>query len=53
MPTTNFADGITPILASWLNDVDAAVFEKLPNVTTISAAAASVLEETKIGRAHV
>lgn len=48
MPTTNFADGITPILASWLNDVDAAVFEKLPNVTTISAAAASVLEETTV-----
>ena len=26
MPTTNFSDGVTPINASWLNDVDAVVF---------------------------
>ena len=28
MSTTNFEDGRTPIVASWLNDVDAHVYDQ-------------------------
>lgn len=45
MATTNFVSGTT-IAADWLNDVDAAVYEKLGNVTTISSFMGSLLDET-------
>lgn len=37
MATTNFIDGQTPILASWLNEVDAAVFQQLPRLGVSSS----------------
>ena len=52
MATTDFSNG-TVIETAWLNDVDEAVYTDLPavetkltNVTTISAAAATLLDDT-------
>lgn len=44
MTTTVYSNG-TLIVPAWLNDVDAATYVKLANVTTISAAAATVLDD--------
>lgn len=44
MADTTFIDG-TVIVPDWLNDVNDATYTKLANVTTISAAAATVLDD--------
>lgn len=42
MASTNFIDGQTPILASWLNDVDDAVFPSTGSITRTGGAAGNV-----------
>jgi len=48
MTTTVYSNG-TLIVPAWLNDVDAATYVKLANVTTISAAAGTVLDDASVG----
>lgn len=48
MTTTVYSNG-TLIVPAWLNDVDAATYVKLANVTTISPAAATVLDDASVG----
>ena len=48
MSDTTFIAG-TVIAADWLNDVNDAAYTKLANVTTISAAAATVLDDASVG----
>lgn len=47
MTTTVYSNG-TLIVPAWLNDVDAATYVKLANVTTISPAAATVLDDASV-----
>ena len=51
MTTTTFTDGVTPVVATWLNDVDAAIYETLPNhiADTLDAHAASAITNTPAG----
>ena len=51
MTTTTFTDGVTPVVADWLNDVDAATYETLPNhiADTLDAHAASAITNTPAG----
>ena len=51
MTTTTFTDGVTPVVAAWLNDVDAATYETLPNhiADTLDAHAASAITNTPAG----
>lgn len=42
MATTNFIDGQTPILASWLNEVDDAVFPSTGSISRTGGAAGNV-----------
>lgn len=42
MASTNFIDGQTPILASWLNDVDDAVFPSTGSISRTGGAAGNV-----------
>lgn len=45
MASTNFVAFQTPINADWLNDVDSATYDKLPNVSTISSFMGTVLDD--------
>lgn len=58
MTTTTFTDGVTPVVADWLNDVDAAIYETLPIAVselaahiadTLDAHAASAITNTPAG----
>jgi hypothetical protein len=46
MTTTVFVDGTTPIVASWLNDVDTGVYTTLPLKTNKTASTGSLVTPT-------